>query len=187
MRIIVIDNYDSFVYNLVHILDDLGASDIVVQKNDTVDPDQLHDFDKIVLSPGPGIPQEAGYMPQIIARYAPIKSILGVCLGHQALGEAFGATLHNLQDPLHGVVSTVQITQADYLFEHCPTRFTIGHYHSWVVAAPLPPTLEVLATDSSGNIMALAHQQYDIRGVQFHPESVLTDYGRQLLHNWLWH
>ena len=188
MNILVIDNYDSFVYNLVHMFHNLSDAKITVVKNDKVIRKQLELADKILLSPGPGIPKEAGKMPSIVAEYAPQKSILGVCLGHQAMAENFGAKLHNLSKPLHGISSELQVIEADYLFEHLPSNFQIGHYHSWVVEPnSIPTEIEILAKDNQGNIMAIRHRKYDIRGVQFHPESVLTKGGKQLIQNWLNH
>ena len=187
MKILVIDNYDSFVFNLVHMLYALDVDEVQVIKNDKVVLDSIHGFDKILLSPGPGIPKDAGMMPQIIQQYASVKSILGVCLGHQAIAEGFGGSLYNLKEPLHGVASQVSILNDDYLFANTPPHFNIGHYHSWVVTEELPPVLEVLARDEPGNIMALRHREYDIRGVQFHPESVLTEFGKTIVENWIKH
>lgn len=187
MKIVVIDNYDSFVYNIVHLLEKIGVEELHVFKNNHFSLDQIEKYDKIVLSPGPGIPKDAGLMPQLIREFGTSKPILGVCLGHQALAESFGGKLHNLEKPLHGVASSISVTQEDYLFQNIPKSFTIGHYHSWIVNHHLPIELEVLARDASGNIMAIKHARYDIRGVQFHPESILTEYGSQLLKNWLEH
>jgi anthranilate synthase component 2 len=186
MKILVIDNYDSFVFNLVHMLYNLGVENITVVKNDKISINEIEMYDKILLSPGPGIPRDAGLMPEIIKRFAPSKSLLGVCLGHQAIAESFGATLKNLEEPLHGVASSITILQENYLFENCPKNFKIGHYHSWVVEEKsLGNELEVLAKDEKGNIMAIGHKTYDIRGVQFHPESVLTENGKQIITNWI--
>lgn len=185
MKILVVDNYDSFVYNLVHILYNLGVDEVEVLKNDKIDLESINNFDKILLSPGPGIPKEAGLMPEIIKRFASSKSILGICLGHQAIAESFGGSLINMQTPLHGVASALTITQEDYLFDGISSGINVGHYHSWIVDNKLPDTLEVLATDESGNIMALRHKEYDVRGLQFHPESVLTESGIAMIANWL--
>lgn len=187
MKILVIDNYDSFVYNLVHILQALQIGSIDVIKNDEVELQSVKAYDKILLSPGPGIPKNAGLMPTIIQQYASAKSILGVCLGHQAIGENFGGTLINLNEPLHGIASDITILKQDYLFENVPLRFKIGHYHSWVVNHPLPKEIEILANDEKGNIMALKHIVYDVRGVQFHPESILTEHGKTIIENWIKH
>ena len=186
MKILVIDNYDSFVYNLVHYIEALDfVEEITVVKNDAFSIEQVKNFDKILLSPGPGIPKEAGKMMEIIKQHHASKSILGVCLGHQAIAEAFGATLHNLEKPLHGVASQVTVLQEDYLFKNIPESFSIGHYHSWVVQLDDNPFLEVLARDKNQNIMAIRHKKYDVRGVQFHPESILTEYGKALIKNWV--
>lgn len=185
MKILVIDNYDSFVYNLVHILYNLGLEDIVVCKNDKIDLTTINQFDKILLSPGPGVPKDAGLMPEIIKRFGPSKSILGICLGHQAIAESFGVKLINLQTPLHGISSQLTITHTDYLFEGISSGIKIGHYHSWIVENQLPRELEVLALDESGHIMAIKHRQYDLRGLQFHPESVLTEMGVKMIANWI--
>jgi anthranilate synthase component 2 len=186
MKILVLDNYDSFVYNLVHLLRELGHSPEVF-RNNKLPLEAVAAYDKILLSPGPGIPSEAGLMPQIIQAYAAQKSILGVCLGHQAIGEAFGAQLHNLPEVLHGISSTMHITDtSEPLFAGLPEQLSIGHYHSWVVeAGSLPESLRITATDERGHVMALAHTRYDVRGVQFHPESVMTAHGREMLANWL--
>ncbi len=188
MKILVIDNYDSFVFNLVHMLYNLGVEDITIVKNDKISLDEIESHDKILLSPGPGIPKDAGLMPEIITCFAPSKSILGVCLGHQAIAEIFGATLKNLEEPLHGVKSKINFLKEDYLFENTPSEFNIGHYHSWVVEEKtLGNNIEVLAKDEKGNIMSIAHKTYDVRGVQFHPESVLTENGKQIIANWIKH
>ncbi|MCR9181646.1 MAG: aminodeoxychorismate/anthranilate synthase component II [Flavobacteriaceae bacterium] len=185
MKILVIDNYDSFVYNIVHYLENLDVKQVHVVKNDKFELDLINSYDKIVLSPGPGIPKDAGLMPQVIREFGATKPILGVCLGHQAIAESFGGMLHNLESPLHGIASQVEVIQEDYLFKNIPKQFHIGHYHSWVVKPQLPIGLEVLAKDGYGNIMALKHSSFDLRGVQFHPESVLTEHGHQLLENWI--
>lgn len=186
MKVLVIDNYDSFVYNLVHILYEIGVEEVRVVKNDLVDLKNIAQYDKILLSPGPGVPKDAGLMPQIIEKYAPSKNILGVCLGHQAIVEQFGGNLVNLAQPLHGVQSVIKIKKPDYLFEQMPADFKIGHYHSWIAdAQTLPKEIEVIAIDAQGSIMAIRHKQYDLRGVQFHPESILTDNGKQIIKNWI--
>lgn len=184
MHIVVIDNYDSFVYNLVYMLRQYAA--VTVVRNDEAATAVLDGCDKILLSPGPGLPGEAGQMPDIIRRYAPTKSILGICLGHQAIAEHYGARLHNLPEPLHGQASELQVQQQDPLLAGMPARFQVGHYHSWVVSpADCPPALEVLAKDERGNIMAIRHRQHAVYGLQFHPESVLTEYGSQIIQNWI--
>lgn len=171
MKILLLDNYDSFTYNLLHIVKELGAQ-VEVRRNDQITLDEVERFDKILLSPGPGIPEEAGILLPLIRRYAPTKSILGVCLGEQAIGEAFGAKLVNLTEVYHGISSDIQIVANDPLFEGLPRRFQAGRYHSWVVSREqFPDCLEVTAVDTEKNyIMALRHRTYDVRGIQFHPE-----------------
>ena len=185
MKILVVDNYDSFVYNIVHLLYEIGIAEIDVIKNDQLDFSYIHQYDKIVLSPGPGIPKDAGMMPQLLSELAPTKSILGICLGHQAIAEHFGTDLVNLAAPLHGVASEIEIAKADYLFENLPKHFKIGHYHSWVVSEAISDDLEIIAKDTMGNIMAIKHKKYDVRGLQFHPESILTENGKTILTNWI--
>lgn len=186
MKVLLLDNYDSFTYNLVHIVKELDT-DVEVYRNDKITLDEVARFDKILLSPGPGIPEKAGILLPIIRRYAPVKSILGICLGEQAIGEAFGAKLVNLSEVYHGVSSEIRLTADDPLFAGLPNRFQAGRYHSWIVAREhLPSCLEVIATDSEkGMIMALRHRQYDVRGIQFHPESVLTPEGKRIIQNWI--
>jgi anthranilate synthase component 2 len=186
MKIVVIDNYDSFVYNLVHYLRELGQ-DVEVFRNDKIDLNSIEKYDKILLSPGPGLPKEAGIMPQIIQKYAPYKSILGVCLGHQAIGEAFGATLENLPEVLHGITSLTNIQEPkDTLFNGLPNTIKTGHYHSWVVKKEsIKSPLKITAIDENGSVMAITHQAYKVKGVQFHPESVLTEFGREIIKNWI--
>lgn len=184
MKIIVIDNYDSFTYNLVHYLEELGSK-VTVKRNDEVEIKEIEEFDKIVLSPGPGVPNEAGLLKEIISFYSGSKSILGVCLGHQAIAEVFGADLINLKKVYHGVATNINIIKEDPIFKNLPNPLKVGRYHSWVVKEPLPDELEVLALDENGQIMALKHKSLDIRGVQFHPESILTESGKSLLKNWL--
>jgi anthranilate synthase component 2 len=184
-KILVIDNYDSFTYNLVHYLEDLNC-EVTVYRNDEFDIDEIAIFDKILLSPGPGIPDEAGLLKAVIAKYAPTKSILGVCLGQQAIGEVFGGTLSNLDKVYHGVASMVKTSVDDeLLFEGLGNEFEVGRYHSWVVDADLPEALEATSFDENGQVMSLRHKTFDVRGVQFHPESVLTPNGKKILENWL--
>ncbi|MBO7050266.1 MAG: aminodeoxychorismate/anthranilate synthase component II [Bacteroidaceae bacterium] len=185
MKIIIIDNYDSFTYNLSHLLKELGA-DVTVVRNDKFRIEDLEQYDKIVLSPGPGIPNEAGLMPDAIKAYAGRKPILGICLGHQAIGEAFGAKLLNIGNVVHGVAKPAHLTAQDYLFEGLPKEIEVGRYHSWVVSdTDLPECLEVTSRSDDGYIMSLRHREYDIRGIQFHPESVLTPNGMDIINNWL--
>ena len=186
MKILVLDNYDSFTYNLVHLVDELGYKDINVFRNDKITLEEVGKYDKIILSPGPGVPSEAGVMPALIREYAPTKSILGICLGEQAIGEAFGAALYNVPEVFHGVDSDVIIQTDDILFRGIENRFKAGRYHSWVVSADdFPAELSVTAVDDEGYIMALVHKEFDVRGVQFHPESVLTPDGKKIMRNWL--
>ncbi len=186
MKIVVLDNYDSFTYNLVHLIKEFGYDDVDVVRNDKITVDEIAAYDKIVLSPGPGIPSESGILLDVIKRYAPIKSILGICLGEQAIGEAFGAVLENLSDVYHGVESNVRVIETDPLFEGMNKNFKVGRYHSWIVSREaFPENLKITAVDDDGKIMALAHRNYDVRGVQFHPESVLTPQGGRIIKNWL--
>ncbi len=189
MKILVLDNYDSFTYNLVHIVRELGyGAQMDIFRNDQISLEAVDAYDKIILSPGPGIPEEAGIMPQLIPMYAPTKSIFGVCLGHQAIGEAFGSTLKNLDEVLHGIpLKTVQTKQKDaILFDGIPDAFMAGRYHSWVIdPEQVSSDLVVTASDESGEVMAIKHKEYDVRGVQYHPESVLTEHGIKMVKNWL--
>jgi len=185
-RILVFDNYDSFTYNLVHAVKKLGFTDVEVFRNDQIPLEDIARFDKIILSPGPGVPSESGILLDVIRKYAPTKSILGVCLGEQAIAEAFGGTLINLTEVYHGVSSMVNVLEEDVLFNGLPTQLEVGRYHSWAVEkSTLPECLTITAVDQEGMIMALAHKTYDVRGVQFHPESVLTPDGEKMLKNWL--
>jgi len=185
MNIAIIDNYDSFTYNLAHLLKSLGAG-VTVLRNDQFQLPQLEAYDLLVLSPGPGIPSEAGLLLDVIRHYAGRKPMLGVCLGHQAIGEAFGARLENLSDVFHGVATPCHLVADDPLFARLPATFTVGRYHSWVVARQgLPQCLEVLAESDEGQIMSLRHKTLPIWGIQFHPESVLTPQGRQIAENFL--
>ena len=183
-KILVIDNYDSFTYNLVHYLEDLGC-EVDVKRNDQLTLEEVDAFDKIVLSPGPGIPDEAGLLKQIIARYAPTKSIFGVCLGQQAIAEVFGGSLINLDKVYHGIATKINITKDDILFEGLPREIEVGRYHSWVVNPELPEVLEATSFDENGQVMSLRHKVYHVCAVQFHPESVLTPEGKKILENWL--
>ena len=185
-KIVIIDNYDSFTYNLSHLVKEQGA-EVQVLRNDQFELRALEAYDKIILSPGPGIPSEAGLLLDVIRTYAGKKPILGVCLGHQAIGEVFGARLENLTQVFHGVATPCQIVADDPIFEGLERTITVGRYHSWVVATDgLPVCLEVTALSDEGQIMALRHRQLNVRGIQFHPESVLTPDGRKMLQNWLY-
>ena len=184
-KILVIDNYDSFTYNLVHYLEDLGC-DVTVKRNDQLTINEGVNYSKILLSPGPGIPDEAGLLKEIISTYAPTKSILGVCLGQQAIGEVFGGSIVNLDTVYHGVATDVTISVTDEsLFKGLEKTIKVGRYHSWVVSNELPDELEATSFDENGQIMSLRHKKYDVKGVQYHPESVLTPNGKQILENWI--
>lgn len=187
MKILIFDNYDSFTYNLVHVVKQLGYTDVDVFRNDKIALAAVAQYDKIILSPGAGIPSEAGLLIPLIKEYAPTKSILGVCLGHQAIGEAFGAELTNLEDVYHGVATDINICDEDYIFDTLDTKIQVGRYHSWIVDNnKLPHDLIVTAKDDKGQIMAMKHKEYDVHGVQFHPESVLTaPHGERIISNFL--
>ncbi|MDZ4795992.1 MAG: aminodeoxychorismate/anthranilate synthase component II [Bacteroidota bacterium] len=191
MKILVFDNYDSFTYNLVHLVEKITHTKVEVYRNDQIALEKVKDYDKIILSPGPGIPEEAGLLLPLIKEYAATKSILGVCLGHQAIGEAFGGTLTNLSTVYHGVATEIKVLGAEFgvqspLFEGLPDKLEVGRYHSWIIAEEnFPAELEVTARDENNYIMALQHKKYDVQGVQFHPESVLTPMGEAILRNWL--
>ncbi len=199
MKILVFDNYDSFTYNLVHLVEKITRVKVEVYRNDELPLEQVKGYDKIILSPGPGIPEEAGMLLPLIREYAASKPILGVCLGHQAIGEAFGGALINLTTVYHGVATEIQVGSqqstagneqgvlaASPLFAGLPERLLVGRYHSWVVSdKDFPEELEITAVDDNGYIMGLQHKSYDVQGVQFHPESVLTPDGEKILRNWL--
>lgn len=189
MKILVLDNYDSFTYNLVQYMERVAGTEVEVRRNDRVTLEEIEPFEKIVISPGPGIPMEAGITLDLIRHFGPEKSILGVCLGHQAIAEAYGGSLLNLDKVYHGVVGQMrQIVPGDYLMEGVPDNFDAGRYHSWVVErSTLPEDLEITVENNEGYIMALRHRIHDVRGVQFHPESVLTEYGGKMILNWLRH
>lgn len=183
--IVIIDNYDSFTYNLAHLVKELGA-EVDVLRNDKFELEELEKYDKIILSPGPGIPEEAGLLLEVIRTYAGRKPMLGVCLGEQAIGQAFGGKLTNLSEVFHGIQTNVKIKNKDYIFDGLPTEIPVGRYHSWVVDADgFPEELMVTAISPEGQIMALKHREYDVHGIQFHPESVLTPDGKQIIGNWL--
>lgn len=184
-KILVIDNYDSFVYNLVHYLEAFGAQ-VDVVRNKNVNLDAVKNYDKILLSPGPGIPDEAGQLKAVIKAYYETKPILGVCLGQQAIMEVFGGQLENLKDVYHGIATSINITAKDeILYQNLSDKIEVGRYHSWVVQKTLPEVLEATSVDEFGNIMSLRHKAYDVRAVQYHPESVLTPQGKQIIQNWL--
>lgn len=188
MRILVLDNYDSFTYNLVHIIRELGYGNVMdVFRNDKIALKDVEKYDKILLSPGPGIPSEAGILLDLIREYGATKDILGICLGHQAIGEVFGADLYNMKDVLHGVGTKVKlILQDDYLFQNIPEEFMVCRYHSWAVdGKTVNGQLAINSVDDEGIVMGLSHKSYKVRGLQFHPESILTENGKQLIKNWL--
>ena len=186
INILLFDNYDSFTYNLVHVIKSLGFENVDVYRNDKIELSQINKYDKIILSPGPGLPSEAGIMMQLIREYAAKKSILGVCLGHQAIAEVFGAKLENIPTVFHGVQTAIKIVEDDYLFAELPKEILAGRYHSWIVSKnELPTELEITAIDEAGDLMALNHKTLDLHGVQFHPESILTPDGAQIILNFL--
>ncbi len=186
MKVLVIDNYDSFTYNLVHYIEQVTQQKPDVYRNNEITLHSVQGYDKICISPGPGLPKDAGVTMDVIKNYSSTKSILGVCLGHQAIAEAFGSPLKNLETVLHGVARKTTIVQQDHLFENIPVEFMCGRYHSWVVDTINEP-LQTIAIDDDGNCMALRHAIYKVRGVQFHPESILTEHGLHLIKNWLHH
>lgn len=186
MKILVFDNYDSFTYNLVHLVEKITHEKVDVYRNDQIPLEKIKEYDKIILSPGPGLPSEAGLLLDVIREYAPTKSILGVCLGHQAIGEVFGGKLENLSSVFHGVATPCQLSTDNVLFKGLPEEIEVGRYHSWVVKEQgFPEELEITARDDNNYIMGLQHKKYDVKGVQFHPESVLTPDGEKILRNWL--
>jgi len=185
-KIIIIDNYDSFTYNLVHIVRELGHK-IDIIRNDKISVEEVTMYDKIILSPGPGIPDEAGILKSVVKELGSSKSILGVCLGHQGIAEVYGAKLFNIPHVLHGVTSQLSVLNSDEkLFRDLPKSFNVTHYHSWaVLPESIPNTLEVTAVNNDGLVMAIAHKKFDVRGVQFHPESVMTEHGKIIIRNWI--
>ena len=189
MKVLVLDNYDSFTYNLVQYIQEILDRDVDVFRNDAISLDEVDAYDVIILSPGPGIPSEAGIMPELIQRYAPSKVILGVCLGHQAIGEAFGAELENLSHVFHGVETMMEVVEEQaVLLKEVPKQFQAGRYHSWVIKkGTQPDSLRITAVDEHGEIMALQHAEYEVHGVQFHPESIMTTEGYRMLENFLAH
>ncbi len=189
MKILVFDNYDSFTYNLVHYIEEIVGYKVDVYRNDQIALDEIEKYDKILLSPGPGIPKDAGILIPLIQKYGPTKSIMGVCLGEQAVAEAFGGTISNLSKVYHGVATSVSVDSTkEYLFEGLPKEVNVGRYHSWVVNEEgLPDCLQVTSRDEEGQIMGINHKEYDVRGVQFHPESILTEHGKEIIKNWLEH
>lgn len=184
-KILVIDNYDSFVYNLVHYLEEFDV-EVDVVRNKSIDLEKVADYDKILLSPGPGIPDEAGQLKDVIKTYYKTKPIFGVCLGQQAIMEVFGGTLENLEQVYHGIATSIDITVDDEpIYRGLPKKIEVGRYHSWVVHKTLPEVLEITSVDENGHVMSLRHKDYDVRAVQYHPESVLTPEGKTIIKNWL--
>lgn len=187
MKLLIIDNYDSFTYNIAHAVKSLGVAPDV-KRNDMIKVEDAGNYDKIIISPGPGIPSEAGIVPQVLKAYGTRLPILGICLGHQAIGESFGAKLINLPEVYHGVKTRINIIAEDYLFDGLGKSFDVGRYHSWSISPDgFPESLQVTAVDSKGDIMAIRHRALDIRGVQFHPESIMTECGTEIFRNWLNH
>ncbi|WP_436515784.1 anthranilate synthase component II [Ekhidna sp. To15] len=186
-KVLVIDNYDSFTYNLVHILRELGVGDqMKIVRNDQFELDEVENYDQVLLSPGPGLPKNAGLMPKVIERFAGSKNILGVCLGHQGIGETFGGRLFNLPKVYHGMVTPIEQVVDDPIFKGLPSSFNVCRYHSWVIEKDsLPEDIEVTSIAENGNIMSIRHKEYNVRGVQFHPESIMTEHGKVLMQNWL--
>ena len=185
-KLLLLDNYDSFTYNLVQLIEKVSNISYEVHRNDKIDLSEIEKFDKILLSPGPGIPKEAGILLDVIKTYGFHKSILGVCLGLQAIGEVYGGSLENLEQVYHGVSTPIHLVKPDIIFNDCPPAFSVGRYHSWVVSKEnVPNTLDITAVDEQGYIMAMKHKELDVRGVQFHPESILSEYGETIMRNWL--
>ncbi len=186
-KIVVIDNYDSFTYNLVHYIEKITGTRVDVFRNDQITVDEVGKYDKILLSPGPGVPSEAGIILDLIKKLGSTRSILGVCLGHQAIGEAYGCTLTNLDKVYHGIATEIEVlTPNDPLYKNIPSKFNVGRYHSWVVAREnLPDCFTITSVDANGLIMGISHNVFDVKGVQYHPESVLTEHGLTIVRNWL--
>jgi len=186
-KILILDNYDSFTFNLFQMIREISEANIEVRRNNRITLDEVSGFDAVVLSPGPGIPNEAGIMPELIEAYASRLPILGICLGHQAIGEAFGAKLENIQEVCHGIaIDTIIESPSDRLFDNLPSSFPSGRYHSWIVSdVDFPRDLIVTSRDTEGRIMSVKHREHNVRGLQFHPESVLTPHGRDILKNWM--
>ena len=184
--ILMIDNYDSFTYNLVQYVEEIVGHEIDIYRNDKIELSRINEYEYIILSPGPGLPKDAGIMPEVIKKYAPTKKILGVCLGHQAIAEAFGGSLQNLSKVYHGVATEMKVGTSDVIFDGVSKEFKAGRYHSWIVNKnDFPSVLEVTAIDDEGEVMALAHKEYQVKGVQFHPESILTPEGKKMIANFL--
>lgn len=187
MQILLIDNYDSFTYNLVHLMKSVSSSEIDIVRNNKITLQNVNVYDKILISPGPGIPCEAGVIQEVIKQYAPTKSILGICLGHQAIAEVFGGKLSNMKKVFHGVATPINLSaDRDEIFKGIPDSFLVGRYHSWQADRETFPTeLKITAEDKEGSIMSLRHKEYDVKGLQFHPESILTEFGKEMMYNWI--
>jgi len=185
-KLLILDNHDSFTYNLVQLIEQQGQWDFDIRKNNEISLEEVDVYHKILLSPGPGLPSEAGIMPELLKKYVSQKSILGVCLGHHAIAETFGGELYNFKQPVHGMVRKIRVLEEDVLFQTLPPNFEVGLYHSWAVSQNnFPEELKITAISEKGVIMALQHKIYDIRSVQFHPESIMTAYGKDIIYNWL--
>ncbi len=186
-KILVLDNYDSFTYNLVHYIEADGNYEVDVFRNDEISIEQVNDYDTIVLSPGPGLPKDAGILKEVIEQYAPTKKILGVCLGMQAIGEVYGGELENLSQVFHGIANKINILDtSDLLYKNLPNSFEIGRYHSWVISHNnFPDQLKITATEENNQIMSIKHKDYNLYGVQYHPESILTENGKEIITNFL--
>lgn len=186
MNVLVIDNYDSFTYNLVHILEKQEGTTVTVKKNNAIKIEEVNNYDRIVISPGPGLPKDAGVTVDVIKTYHQKKPILGVCLGLQAIGEVFDSKLKNLETVMHGIKTPIQLLNDDPIFKGCPKEFEVGRYHSWVIDNKhLSNELQITAVDANNDIMAVKHKTYNVKGIQFHPESILSEYGENILLNWL--
>jgi len=186
MKLLILDNYDSFTYNLVHLIEKVSEVPFDVIRNNKISIEEVNAYDKILLSAGPGLPKDAGIMPEVIKTYGATKSILGICLGLQAIGEAYGGTLINLDTVFHGIATPIKVISDDVIFDHCPKTFTVGRYHSWVInATNLPQALQITAIDEQQHIMAIKHLTHDVHGLQFHPESILSEHGETMIKNWL--
>jgi anthranilate synthase component 2 len=185
-KLLILDNYDSFTYNLLHLVEKVSDISVDTIRNDKIKLEDINSYDKIILSPGPGLPKDAGIMPELLKKYSATKSIFGVCLGMQAIAENFNSKLKNLETVVHGMATPIEIIQQDSIFENCPKQFNVGRYHSWVVdSAGLNPDLIITAVDADKKVMALRHKVLDVKGVQFHPESILSEYGSEIIGNWL--
>lgn len=186
MKLLILDNYDSFTYNLVHLVEKVSTIPFDVIRNDKISLENVNKYNKILLSPGPGLPKNAGIMPKILKTYCSTKNILGICLGMQAIGENYGVQLHNLKNVYHGVATNINLTENDFLFNNCPKTFKVGRYHSWVINSnTVPKEVIITSVDDDKNILSIKHITHKVRGVQFHPESILSEYGEMIIKNWI--